>query len=335
MLTLFPHHEQFILATPSVLASKASRKRVTRARSHRPTPRRLSRRAVTAPLFDTHPAPAPHRAPERAPYPLDTKDAFGEFVNPHEWGTRGQVHELVWQLERLPNTYESSVAYIRAYRPRESGPALQFWLAPLSRAHLLNALLCRESRTLAQVQSDLDVQIDKIYTYLPRWEVQYRMARREATLIDGAGDSYPAHVETWERHTGHAVLRLDGYMHRVRARYDKRAGLYRVPETLGLTPEHLIPLDVAASLANWTPAGLRRILAPDLRSNAAVQLVSIDRFRTLCPDRHWVRTLPEALAAHNPCRCLFFDAHAGTCGLKNAVPDAGTAAWACTDYEAL
>lgn len=332
MSTLFPDHEQFILPQLAGYAGRSYVPRVRRARSSRPAPRRLVRTKASAlPLFDL---PTPARPAGRAPFPLDLKDTFGEFVNAHEWGTRGQLHDLVWQLERLPHDYTGSVAYIRAYRPRESGPALQFWLAPLARAHLLNALLCRGDRTLAQVQSDLDVQIDKIYTYLPRWGVQYRMARREATLIDGAGDTYPARVDTWERDTGHAVLRLDGYIHRVRARYDKRAGVYRVADVLGFTPERLIPLDVAASLANWSPAGLRRILPAELRSNAAVQLVSLDRFRALCPERFWVRTVAEALRAANPCACLFWEHHAGRCGLRNPHPAPGTASFACLDFEA-
>lgn len=319
------------------------RARAPRHRKPTPTPQPW--------IFDlpTPDAPLPYQptAPTlgRTRYPLRDRDPFGEWINPH------QCPEILAALERLPPDYTASVAYIRGQRPRDAGPALQFWAAPVARAHFLNALLLRAHRTAVQVHEDLDVTPEKSYAYLPRWGVEFRPRRRDVLLEDAAGDRYPATVETWHAATGTAQLRVNGYNLTVTARHvghqrdqlsadpetgtgadDSLQSVYRTADTVAAHPDRLLSLTVMERLTGLSTHGLRQLFQPALRATRGELLVPLHDFEAVVPRARWRMTLADAQRRANPCACAFWDLHAGRCGLDQPTPNQPRD---CEDWSAL
>lgn len=263
---------------------------------------------------------------------LAEKDPFGEWRNAEDEAHAATLAALL----RLPNDYEASVAFIRAHRPEQAPDALRFWRAPLTRAHLLNALLCRGGRTVAQLHRDMRLKEGnhaRLHEYLRRWGVEWSRPERAAQLVDGSGAAYDVRVVHADPATGAVRVRLTAYTLTVDARYDARARVYRTPETLDLAS--LLPLPVAAALAGLTPGTARAVLPITTHSAPArVPLVRPEDLARTVPEQHWRTSLKDALRDANPCRCAFWDHHAKGCGLgRGDLPAPGTAAYACEDHD--
>lgn len=270
--------------------------------------------------------PAPY-TPRRALMALRDKDAFGEWADAeHE-----QHAPVLRELLGLPNDYDASVAHVRAGRPTVASEALRWWNLPRSRAHFLNALLCRGARPLAQVQRDMNVHHDRMYEYLPRWGMTWQRMDGQVQVADAAGETYDARLVRVVDGP-QAELRLDGYTMTVAGRFDARSRVFRVTETLGVG--ELLPVPVAAQLAGLTVATARSVLPiTTLSSPARMPLVSVADLARTVPEQQWRGDVPGALRDHNPCRCAFWDHHQGACGLgRDRLPAPGTAAYACEDH---
>jgi len=279
-------------------------------------------------LSELLPVIAPKPKPRTVPYPLEGRDAHGEWLN----AEHPSVAHLRRALEELPPNYDASVGYLRA-RPRQSSPAQQFWDADVSRAHLLNAVLGRGERSVVQVHRDCDLIDDKIYTYLPRWGCHFNKVNRMVMMRDSLGAVHNMHMV--EAHAdGTATLRLEGYTLTVRARFVRHTASYHLDGPLHVDHATLISDKVAGLLANLTPATLCRVLPPDTHSDTGKPLYTLARLETVLPRQLWRMTLEAALKEENSCQCIFFDHHQGGCGLGNRLPAARTASYACRDHEA-
>lgn len=277
-------------------------------RRARPTPAPAAPPAADLRLALSFGPAAPPR-PERIP--LERKDPFGELVNAHK---AEELRAVVRELELLPDDYDASCAFVRVHRPRESGPALHFWHAPVARAHVLNAVLNRDDRTLVRVQEDLDIGADKLYNYLPNWGVVFRQRARNVDLIDGTGRPRPARVLAFDRASGTAELKPDGTSLTVTARYDRQLGAYRTRELLD---RELVPYGVLALMAGVTERTLRAFV-PVAERRPRGNLVDLAAFEAACPPETWRMTLAEARASLNACRCALWDDTTGGCGLGHA-----------------
>jgi hypothetical protein len=308
--------------------------RAPRTRQTLPPQSKPSRYGLSNPsLFASAPrAPAPRRAALPPPYPIAQKDTFSEWVDAHTW----EHHEVLHELERLPNDYFASCGYIRSQRPRTSGPALQFWTAPISRAHALNALMNRGGRSIVQLHKDCDLPEHKIYDYTSHWKMAFNRpdANCIALLVDSAGNRHNVRIQELHREDGTATVRIQGYQLTVRAAFDTRQRIYRVSQVLDLDATVYITYAVAGKLANLTPGTLRHILQPDLMTERGTGLLRLSTFERVQPRHLWYTTLEKAMELTNPCRCIFFDHHDRKCGLnvRRPLPDAGTAEYACEDH---
>jgi hypothetical protein len=281
-------------------------------------------------------------APPPRLYRLQSKDPFGEWVNPHD------TPEILAEIESLPNDFDASAAFIRALRPRESGPALQFWITPIARAHFLNAMLLRGERTIVEVNQALDLSDEKGYAYLPRWNVEFRKRRRDVRLQDGAGLTYAATVECWDFETATAQVVVEGYSNLFEAHHMghlrdvvlsdptteravpvKVSSLYRTAQIVEL--EGVEPAGVLALLGGLTKAGVVNLVPPVLRAIGGQHLIRLSDFADVVPPQRWRMTLEQARQRSNFCRCMFWDLHRGRCGLGNSRPDSST----CEDHEVL
>jgi hypothetical protein len=274
----------------------------------------------------------PRPAPRAPTFSISLKNRWGEWANAY-------AHlPLLYAIERLPNDYDASVAFIRSQRPREAGPALQFWGSPFARAHFLNGLLLRRDRTLTQVQLDMDVTGEKIYAYLPRWGVEFYLSRRDIRLQDADGQMYDGVIEERNYDTGVATVLLGGYSLRVQARFSsvtrsmelledaaedgpqecqKVTMLYRTSERVA--PD-LLPYRVLSLLSGYTDRGVRLLFPDSVRARGGNRLVSLTEFMTVVPPAHWQMSLEDAKARSSTCRCVFWDLHQGACGIGNPTP---------------
>lgn len=285
-------------------------------------------------LFDLLPTVARRKAARVAPYPLTQKDPFGEWKNPYDW----DLHDVLVELEHLPHDYDASIGYLIAGRPREAAPGQKFWRAARSKAHFLNALMLRGERSILAVHEEAGLKVYKGYEYFTSWGIRWGEPDTHVLLVDGNGTRHQARAREFDRATGTATLRLEGYALQVRARFDVRDRVYRVRHALHLDTETLLPYEAAAHLANLLPDTLARVLPPDVTSDRRRGLVRLSSLERVLPKALWNATLEEALTVANPCRCLFYDLHAGRCGADDTrrdLPLPGTAAYACDDHEAL
>jgi hypothetical protein len=320
-----------------------------------PRRRPASKQASTLPRLTPLPqtdifALSPSLFPLRRPRPaaripvfgLAEKDRWGEWVNAHD------EPSLLLAVERLPNDYDASVAFIRSQRPREAGPALQFWGSPFARAHFMNGLLLRRDRTLTQVQRDMDVTGEKIYAYLPRWGVEFHLSRRDIRLQDADGQVYEGVIEERNYDTGVATVLLGGYSLRVPARFigvtrsreliedteegetqelEKVTMLYSTSERVA--PD-LLPYRVLSLLSGYTDRGVRLLFPESVRARGGNRLVSLTEFMSVVPPAHWQMSLDDAKARSSTCRCVFWDLHQGACGIGNLPPLPGET---CEDHQ--
>lgn len=289
----------------------------------------MRRRAVaSAPLFDGQLVSRPRVL--HASDVLEHRDPYREWRNPHE-------HRSVErELATLPSDYQDSCAYVRGLRPRGDaklhGDALRFWNAPRSRAHVINALLTRGSRSLVQLQRDTGLPRDKLHQYLMRWGVDYRMRRRDITLIDPTGHEASGLVTAWHPASASATVLLAGYTTHVRARFDRVNLLYRTQELLPHSDsEAFLPARAAAALTGISEGRLKQLVQPDHRTRAGLALYAPSSLERVFPRENWRCTPAEAVATANPCAgCIFWDLHAAACGLGNPTPSTASQ---CEDYE--
>ncbi len=317
--------------------AERTRRPIPRVRSARPNTYAKKYGPTNVSLFellDALPIVAPHRA-AKLRYLLEEKDPFGEWCNAYE--QTDAVRSMRVALETLPHDYEASASYIRAYRPRRANDALKFWNSPLARAHALNAVLLRGDRPMSLVHKDLDLKHDKLYTQFPSWGVDFKRPTKRSTLCilqDAAGERHDARVVSMCRDTATAQLRLEGLSLQIEGRYDPRGRIFRTSAVLQLSASDLIPATVAASVLGLTEAGVLSVLPVLCTNDRRAPLVEARHLARVVPEELHRMTVPEALAAANPCRCAFFDVQQGGCGFGYAVPLSGTAAYSCGDHRA-
>lgn len=317
-------------------------------RPRRPLPRRRALPGLSATLAayarkygPTNPGlydlPAPTVAPHRAPrvlYALEDKDPFGEWVNAFE--QTDAVRSLRVALETLPHDYDASAVYIRAYRPHRPADALKFWNSPLARAHALNAVLLRGERPMSLVHTELALKHDKLYTQFPNWGVEFvRPHKRSssAVLQDASGARYDARVVSMDRDLGSALLRLAGLSLTLEGRYDPRGRVFRTSALLALGELDLLPVPVVAAVLGLTESTVLSVLPVACTNERRAPLIEASDLHRAVPEALWRLSIKEAVAAANPCRCVFYDLHAAACGLAHTLPESGTAAFACEDHQ--
>lgn len=265
---------------------------------------------------------------EQDRYPLEEKDPYAEWSNPHtEKNT-----PITRVLETLPDDYLMSAGWIRANRPRESLAGMEFWSVPVSKAHIMNALLLRGDRHIKTVEQDLDIPTDKIYSYLPRWKIEFNMISRAGTLIDANTTPYDVTVQEWRRKTASAIVQINGYMLVLEARFDTQTRVWRTQETLNLSEYSHITYEVAALLANLRVTTVKSAFPADVRTPRGHKLISLERFTTVFPEDTWEMSLDEALRFQNPCNCAYYSYHHRACSLKRDIPPLGTAYMSCEDH---
>lgn len=270
--------------------------------------------------------PAPAAQVVRA-FPLAAKDPLGLWRNAHY----AEHTSLLRALETLPNSYNLSVSWLRAHRPRGNHAAgARFWDAPLARAHALNALMCRGSRTVVQLHLDAELKHDRLYSYLLNWGIDYARIPTLGTLIDGAGQSYEVRLKDVRENV--VTVRVAGYNHLVESRYDSANQVFRTAQVLAL--DDLLPTGAAAQVLGLTE-GIVRTVLPTISSDNRVRLVRQADMAALVPRHHWRAEPREALRDANPCGgCLFFNHHLNHCGLDDRpMPQPNTAPYACPDHE--
>ncbi len=146
---------------------------------------------------------------------LSELDPFGEWQNPQHFPEI--MRELrVMQLERV--SFSDSVGYVRSLRPvppvfvegedraawkkacdKVPRDAQLFWETPLSKAHLLNALFRRGSRTVTEIEIDqnngMTIPSGKIYAYLKNKGIEFQARPRVGVNIRALdGEVYRAKV---------------------------------------------------------------------------------------------------------------------------------------------
>ncbi len=134
---------------------------------------------------------------------LTELDPFGEWSNPQQFPEI--MRELrVLQLERV--SFSDSVGYVRSLRPvppvfvegddliawkkacdKIPRDAQLFWETPISKAHLLNALFRRGSRTVTEVEIDQNngmcIPSGKIYAYLHNAGIEFQARPRVGVMV--------------------------------------------------------------------------------------------------------------------------------------------------------
>lgn len=162
---------------------------------------------------------------------LTELDPFGEWQNPQEFPEI--MRELrVLQLEGV--SFSDSVGYVRSLRPvppvfvegadrvvwKKACDAIPreaqlFWESPLSKAHLLNALFRRGSRTVTETEIDpnngMCIPSGKIYAYLKNKGIDFQARPRVGVNVRAVdGDVYRARIlEEDPQDPRKALLQID------------------------------------------------------------------------------------------------------------------------------
>ncbi len=162
---------------------------------------------------------------------LTELDPFGEWLNPQRFPDL--MRELrVFQVEGVG--FDDSVGYVRSLRPTppvfvEGGDrrawkkacdavpreAQLFWENPVSKAHLLNALLRRDSRAITELETDpnngLCVPPGKIYAYLKNAGIDFLARPRQGVVVHALnGELFHAKIlEEDPADARHALLKID------------------------------------------------------------------------------------------------------------------------------
>lgn len=208
--------------------------------------------------------------------------------------------------------------------------ALQFWNTVPARAHAMIALLSRGNRTMAKLHEDLGLAHDKIYSYLPRWNVEWRNRPTEAVAQGPDGERVLVAVECWHDDIS-ATVRLSGFSVRARARWLPDAWKFSLDEPL--THKRLVTPAMAARLLNLEEATVKEILPVAALTTRRKPLIALNQVELVLPPSEWRVTLQGVSHDLNHCRCAFFDPYIGGCSLKpeRPLPDKGTAQL-CEDY---
>lgn len=189
-----------------------------------------------------------------------TLDAYGEFRNPEQ---HPQITALL--ASGALGDYHDSQSYIRGERPTAGHhvEASHFWRAPLSRAHLINALLRRGGRSVVEVERDLLLSPGSIYKYFSVWRIMFaaRPQRHVGVMdYDGGGELiYEGEVVEHLPQPGHARLRVLGFPGRVVGVWSAANHCYRLLESLP-QPQGMLPLARAAHYLGVSVDHLRQAL---------------------------------------------------------------------------
>ncbi len=219
---------------------------------------------------------------------LHDLDEYGEWRNP------GQHPELVALLEAGLGDYETSVTHLRL-RPDTTREGVAFWLRPATRAHLLNALLLRDYRSLAKVQQDALIAEGKLYKYMRARDnipalVFHPRRHTSLPVIGYHGERLVAVRASPSGPRGAATLRLADYPDPVTGVWSASTRAFRLQEPLpgpvGLFDKREGGVWAAAELLSIHPTSLSRaLLSIGVSHNGSVYFSHLAR---LFPDQWWV-----------------------------------------------
>lgn len=182
-------------------------------------------------------------------------DPYGEWQN-------APAHPAITRALADTGGYADSIALLRGTRPSDSAHEAHVWWAnPLHRAHLLNALLRRGDRTIAEVERDADLRPGKVYAYLKSFEITFRARPRKHVLaMDEHGDLHEAEVKHVEPDdVTLATLRVVGHPDPVQGRWSPASICFRLLTPLA-QPLGALPLPVAARVVHVHTTDLARAL---------------------------------------------------------------------------
>lgn len=235
---------------------------------------------------------------------LHDLDEYGEWRNP------GQHPELVALLEAGLGDYDTSVTHLRL-RPDTTREGVAFWLRPTSRAHLLNALLLRDYRSLAKVQQDVLIAEGKLYKYMRARDnipalVFHPRRHTSLPVIGYHGERLVAVRASPSGPRGAATLRLADYPDPVTGVWSASTRAFRLQEPLpgpvGLFDKREGGVWAAAELLSVHANSLSRaLLSIGVSHNGSVYFSHLAK---LFPDQWWVAEGQHLLA------------HLGLCGRR-------------------
>lgn len=259
---------------------------------------------------------------------IEEKDPFGRWAN----ADHHEMHYIYEALLTLPNDYDLSARYINRKRPVSSSGGSVFWSKPLSRAHVLNAILARGARDMSRLHREMRLKDERVYIYFKSWGIRWRKVDKEQAVIDRDNRRFIGIVEDLSTVARTARMRLSGYDRVFHCRYDRNCATFRTHEAVNL--DRLVSLATAKALTGLTLSCLQKSLpiwGIHLRSKRAVY--SLDDIQRLIPERFWVNSLEAARKSTNQCQCVFWSDHASSCGLNRG--SAPAAALICEDFHAL
>jgi len=223
---------------------------------------------------------------------LSRIDPYGEWQN-------APSHPTIARLLTEPlGVYADSIAVLRGTRPSDNAHEAHVWWAnPENRAHLLNALLRRGDRTLAEVERDADLRPGKVYAYLKSFEISFRARPRKHVLaMDQHGDLHEAHVTRIDaKEPTLANLRLHAYPDVVRGRWSASNACFRLIEPLD-QPFGMLPIPIAARVVHVHVVDLAKALAR--AGCGGTGNVYIAHLARLFPDPWWIEDAHRAYARH-------------------------------------
>ena len=178
-------------------------------------------------------------------------DPWGEWRDPER---NPDVADFV--VEHRP-TYVESVGFIRAERPREDNhAATAWWSTTPARAHLINALLRRDGRTVEEVERDLDIPASKVYYYLREFGMSFTPRPGNRVVVIGYGGERYNGIRRREVGDGVAEIIIPEHGVIARASWSRTSRMYRLLEPLPRT----LPMHAAAEALDVSEETLRRAL---------------------------------------------------------------------------
>lgn len=261
---------------------------------------------------------------------IEEKDPFGRWAN----ADHQEMHYIYEALLTLPSDYDLSTRYISTKRPVSSSGGSAFWARPLSKAHVLNAILTRSTRDMSRVHREMRLKDERVYIYFKSWGIRWRKVAKEQAITDRDNRRITGIIEDLDMTTRVARVRLSGYDRTVFCRYDRNCMTFRTHEAVNL--ERLVSLATAQALTGLTLQCLRNSLpiwGTHLKSKRVVY--SLDDIQRLIPKRFWVSSLDAARKSTNQCQCVFWSDHANGCGLNTSRNSHGTPALICEDFHAI
>jgi len=202
-------------------------------------------------------------------------DPWGEWRDPER---NPDVADFV--VKQRP-TYAESVGFIRAERPREDNHAATIWWSSVpARAHLINALLRRDGRTVEEVERDLDIPASKIYYYLREFGMSFIPRPGDQVVVIGyGGERYNGIRRHREVEGGVDEVIIPEHGAVVPARWSRSNLMYRLLEPLPRT----LPMHAAADALDVREETLRKALRA--LGITAYQRVAEPVLRAMFPER--------------------------------------------------